>query len=222
MRGLELMLVLAVSVLPTLFKSTYVAFFGINPGFFKPLLFIGGSLQEISAIGLLTYVLYRSGRTLRDIGLKYRWKDLGHGILLIAVAWGACYAFMVILWLAVYKATGQRLDWHPHNVAFLGHLKGAALLFGVMYSVTSPCFEELIVRAYVQTEVTFLAASPIAAIIASVVLQVSYHFYQGWLFAISYIPLFFIFAIYYQRTGRVAPLILAHMTFDLSALLLMR
>jgi len=56
----------------------------------------------------------------------------------------------------------------------------------------------------------------------SVGVQVSYHFYQGWIMALGYIPLFAVFAVYYKKTGRAWPLILAHMVFDLIAVLRMR
>jgi membrane protease YdiL (CAAX protease family) len=52
-----------------------------------------------------------------------------------------------------------------------------------------------------------------------VALQTSYHFYQGTFAAIAYIPVFLVFAVYYQRTQRVLPVLLAHMVWDIAATL---
>jgi membrane protease YdiL (CAAX protease family) len=86
--------------------------------------------------------------------------------------------------------------------------------------VISPVFEEMIVRAYLMSETIALTGSSALAILASVLLQTSYHLYQGLPYALSAGIIFLIFSVYYARTQRIVPVILAHLIWDISALLL--
>lgn len=79
-------------------------------------------------------------------------------------------------------------------------------------------FEELIVRAFMMTEVKALTGSAVIAIVASVLFQSAYHRYQGVLPAVLYSSMFLVFALYYAIAKRVAPVVLAHFYFDLAAL----
>jgi len=47
-----------------------------------------------------------------------------------------------------------------------------------------------------------------------------YHLYQGLPEALSHIPAFWLFSLYFVRTRRILPVILAHMWMDVSALAL--
>ena len=78
-------------------------------------------------------------------------------------------------------------------------------------------FEELIARAYLMTRLKRLTNSVTAAVLISTVLQTSYHFYQGGVRALSYVAVFLIFSIYYAKTNRVWPIILAHLYMDVGA-----
>ena len=86
-------------------------------------------------------------------------------------------------------------------------------------SLLNPFFEELIVRAYVMTEVIELTGSSTLAITLSVAVQFSYHLYYGWVGAISMSFLFAVFALYYLRSRSALPIILAHAIFDVYGLL---
>jgi membrane protease YdiL (CAAX protease family) len=56
------------------------------------------------------------------------------------------------------------------------------------------------------------------AVVISVALQTSYHLYQGLPAALSHIPAFLLFSLYFVRTRRILPVILAHMFMDIFAL----
>jgi aminopeptidase len=55
--------------------------------------------------------------------------------------------------------------------------------------------------------------------LVSAVLQTSYHLYQGLLPCLLFLPLFTVFAVYYQRSRRLWPVYLAHMAMDVLAML---
>lgn len=78
----------------------------------------------------------------------------------------------------------------------------------------NPFFEELIVRAYLMTEVKRLTNRGMAAILVSTVVQTSYHFYQGGAAAIAHGATFLAFSFYYAKTNRIWPVILAHLYSD--------
>ena len=101
------------------------------------------------------------------------------------------------------------------NMLFADGISIATILFQVL----NPFFEELIVRAYVITEIRWLTKSAVSAVIVSSLLQTSYHFYQGVPAALADGATFLVFSIYYARSGRIAPVILAHFYLDMGGTL---
>jgi membrane protease YdiL (CAAX protease family) len=89
----------------------------------------------------------------------------------------------------------------------------------IPFSLLNPFFEELVVRAYLMTEVIELTGSSTLAIALSVGVQFSYHLYYGWVGAISLSFLFLVFALYYVRSRLALPVIVAHGFFDVYALI---
>ena len=79
----------------------------------------------------------------------------------------------------------------------------------------NPFFEELIVRAYLMTEIRELTGSAWLAGAASVALQTAYHLYYGWERALSLGFLFLAFSIYYATRRKATPIVVAHGIFDI-------
>jgi membrane protease YdiL (CAAX protease family) len=88
----------------------------------------------------------------------------------------------------------------------------------IPFFLVNPFFEELIVRAYLMTEVRALTGSATLAAAISVALQTTYHLYYGWEGALSLAFQFLVFAIYYAKTRKATPVIVAHGAFDLLSL----
>ena len=76
-------------------------------------------------------------------------------------------------------------------------------------------FEELTARAYLMTEVLSLTGRVLPAIIISTLFQTSYHLYQGGPAALVHGFVFLIYSIIYAKTGRIGPIILTHVYWDL-------
>jgi membrane protease YdiL (CAAX protease family) len=83
----------------------------------------------------------------------------------------------------------------------------------------NPFFEELIVRGYLMTEVKYLTRSSLIAIVVSTVLQTSYHLYQGVPLALSEGMMFLTYSIFYAKTNRIGPVVMAHLLADVFAIL---
>jgi membrane protease YdiL (CAAX protease family) len=214
-RGIELLLVCWVAFGGSLLASG-TSLFGGAPD--RPVVSDLGwaafVLQEGSALLLLWYVLGRRGKTIRDLGWSWAWKDVGWSVLLHLVT-GAAYYFVyatIYSFRAVVSNPSASTDLVGHQL-FSGGSSFALLLA----LVVNPFFEELIVRAYVMTEVQLFTRSAVWAIIVSTLLQTGYHLYQGIPLAVAEGAGFLIFSIYYARTNRIAPIILAHLYADLTA-----
>jgi membrane protease YdiL (CAAX protease family) len=130
---------------------------------------------------------------------------------------GASYATYLIGYMLVrfiQHAIYSPVASNPSASDFFAHPSVVA----VPYSLLNPFFEELIVRAYLMTEVIDLTGSPALAAALSVIVQSSYHLYYGWAGAAALSFQFLVFALYYARSRRVLPLIVAHGFFDLYGL----
>jgi membrane protease YdiL (CAAX protease family) len=169
-------------------------------------------LREGSCLGLLWYVLRRNGRTFYGLGLSWTRTDAGWSCLLYLGGSMASYA----VYNAIYF-TGLTSVNDATSFAHVGYyLFGSGIFFTTfLFQFLNPFYEELIVRAYVMTEARQLTNSVGKAVFISTALQTSYHFYQGAPAALAHAATFLIFSIFYAKTNRIAPVILAHLYMDI-------
>lgn len=218
LRILELLLVTGVAFAATIFVSIYSLFSNtltpnIQAG--QALVFYG-LVYELLAIAVLCYVLFRQGRSLRELGLSFAWKDIPVSVLLAVIAYVAFYACYTTIYSGYHAAAGQALTQPDQAQTYLD----AGLSLGtVLLVLINPIYEELIARAYIISEIKFLTGSAVVAVVLSVAVQVLYHLYQGVPAAISLGAMFLILSLYYARHKRIGPVILAHLYFDALALL---
>lgn len=175
-----------------------------------------GLLNEVIGILLLGYVLSRSGRRFKDLGLRWSLRDFGFG-LLVYLGSLATYVTGTLCIQLVHYSRYSTFYTFPSGRDFFGH-PGFGMVPLVLFN---PFFEELIVRAYLMTEIRELTRSSMLAAVASVILQSAYHLYYGWLGALSVAFLFIFFALYYALTRRAFPIVVAHGIFDIIALVRM-
>jgi membrane protease YdiL (CAAX protease family) len=173
-----------------------------------------GIVQETAALLLLGYVLSRHGRRFKDVGFRWSLRDVGAGLLL-AVASYAVYVAGYMLVRSVHHVFYSTAQSYPTARDFFGR-PSVAFLF---YSLLNPFCEELIVRAYLMTEVIELTGSPALAVAVSLIVQSSYHLYYGWVGAITLAFLFLTFAVYFAHSRKILPVIIAHGFFDIFFLL---
>jgi membrane protease YdiL (CAAX protease family) len=172
-----------------------------------------GIVQEVTALLLLGYVLSRRNLRIKDLGLRWSLRDVAEGLLLVGVSY------------AMY-AIGYRFVYYFQYAIFGYVTKGASAtnvfaqhsIVALPFSLLNPFFEELIVRAYLMTEVMELTGSAALAVALSVLVQFSYHLYYGWAGAITLSFQFLAFALFYALTRRALPVIIAHGFFDVYAL----
>ena len=79
--------------------------------------------------------------------------------------------------------------------------------------------EEVLVVGYLLIRMRQLGWSPAAAVTASALLRASYHLYQGFGGGLGNLAMGLVFALWWMRTRRLWPLILAHTLLDVVAFL---
>lgn len=179
---------------------------------------IGGSLtwangivHEAGCLGLVWYVLARRSRTFSDLGFSPAGMDVAWSILLFIAG---SISVSVVHW--GIRASGLTSVSESAASARVGQILfgGGVSAVTILFQFVNPFFEELIVRGYVMTEVNHLTRSAAKAVLVSTLLQTSYHFYQGAPLAFSQGAMFALFSVYYAKTNRLTPIILAHLYLD--------
>lgn len=173
-------------------------------------------VHEVAGLLLVGYILSRRKIRISSLGLRWSFRDLCVGPA-VAIAAYLAYAigpFLIHLVDHAMYSSAQRGD-------VARQMFGHALIAMIPYSLLNPFYEELVVRAYLMTEVKALTGSWTLAAALSVVVQFSYHLYYGWEGAIALSFLFLVFSIYYARTQKATPIIVAHGIFDIWGLVRM-
>lgn len=213
-RWFELILVLLIACAGGIINAVYLLHNGPTASLgTSSLRWTYGIVHEISVLLLLAYVLSRRGLRFNSLGFQWTIRDVGVGLLVTGVSLAAYVLGSTLIQLFHYTAYGSFAK-GPDGRVFFAH---PSIVF-IPFTVINSFFEELIVRAYLMTEVFALTGSRTRAIVTSVLVQSSYHLYYGWAGMTSLSFLFLAFALYYMRSRRALPIIVAHGLFDLYAL----
>ena len=175
---------------------------------------IVGIIQEATGLCLLGYVLLRRGIGFRQLGLRWSFREVGEGLLVAA----ASYLIYTVGYSIVHSLVRGIFPSATSGVTFHQVFAHPSIM-AIPLFLLNPFFEELIVRAYLMTEIQALTGSWVTAAATSVAVQTSYHLYYGWEGALSLAFQFLVFSAYYATTRRVTPVIIAHGIFDFIGLL---
>jgi membrane protease YdiL (CAAX protease family) len=210
---MELVLVLLVAFGLHVASSLYTFFHPAVPTMTNAGL-TAGVWQELIALTVFGAFFFSRGRRLSGLGLGFRWTDLPKGLGLVI----ACFAVEAyspfVIRSCWYLLTHKNMQMPP-NWNFAAVSRWTLLPFLCL----NPFFEEILVRGYLVTELTNLRFSVAAATLVSLALQTSYHLYYGIVGALSVGAGLSILAIYYAKSRNLTPVIVAHLLWDLTALL---
>lgn len=213
-RWIDLGLVMAVAFGSPILGSFYLAFHP-EPLKYSNIRVVGGILAEATAMLLFFVLLSRQKRRLGDIGFGFRWTDLPKGLALILAAGGVMVlAYMCINYAWFFITLGSPY-WSSSRTMF----RDVSVWPAVMFLLLNPFFEEILVRGYLTTELIDLKGSVWLATLISLAVQTCYHLYYGVAGALLVGCGLGVFAIYYAKSRRLMPVIVAHMIWDLTALL---
>jgi membrane protease YdiL (CAAX protease family) len=161
------------------------------------------------ALAAVALFVLRANGNLSSYGLTPNWKGAAEGLALAIVTYAVC----ILTYLAVYPFFPTALQSRGNEMV------ARDLIFGLVIaiSIVNPLFEEFFVSGYLITTLKQWK-DPWFAINASVTVRLLYHLYQGPSGIVAIIPLGFVFAQWYIRTGRLWPLVVAHALFDFAGL----
>lgn len=206
LRWFELFLVLLVAFGAFIFSSIHWLVLGeTTQNNFQSFSSATGILHESSCLLLLGYILYRRKLRFADIGLRWSWRQVGTGLVVTVVSW-------IVYW------GGASIVTFAHRAIYGASMIGQAAqvnsvhpsLLAIPFVLMNPFFEELIVRAYLMTEMRFLTNSRTLAVLLSTAVQTTYHLYYGWVRALSIMFVFLVYSIYFARKQKALPLIISH------------
>ena len=172
------------------------------------LLGIGFALVPVA---LALFFLTGSGRNaLQTIGIdaKSPWRDLGFGVGLAALI-----GLPGIALYLVGRAIGVTVNVIPTALDAYWWTIPVLLLAAVQNAL----LEEVVMVGYLMTRLRDLGWGTASIIVSSAALRGSYHLYQGIGPGIGNFVMGLIFGYWFHRTGRVAPLIVAHTILDVFA-----
>ncbi len=142
---------------------------------------------------------------LSDIGLVPKRKDFLHGVLLAAA--------IGVPGIALYFAAlqlGLSSQIQPNSLN--GYWWTIPVL--ILAAAKASILEEIVVVAFLTEKLKFAGSTFLAIVLVSALLRGSYHLYQGFGGFVGNVVMGIVFAIYYQRTRKVAPLLVAHFLMD--------
>jgi membrane protease YdiL (CAAX protease family) len=170
---------------------------------------IQGTVTELACLAVLFTILWYRKQASSSIGLRSNKQDFRPGIGLFfgsyAIFIAAYYTLAV---LAPSLASDPTYDFNQLGIS-------SPILLTV-FLLVNPCFEEVVVRGYFSTELEALTGSKLIAIVIPPLFQGFYHLYQGRIAALSFTAVFMLFSIYFVKTRRLVPVIVAHTVFDLT------
>lgn len=155
---------------------------------------------------LVIHLFRRSGRTIKDLGLEFRSRDvsygLGLGLLGVAFAVGA-------------TNLGRALNLPIHAVIPVNtDASVSSIVLFFLDSAQTAVAEEMIVNAYLLRRLDDLGWSPWTALLLSCALRGSYHLYQGWEVFFVMFGVGLVLGRIFQKTGRIVTPLVAHFSGD--------
>jgi uncharacterized protein len=169
-------------------------------------------VAEIVLAAILVPFLRLRGWTAGRLGLTTRALDIGWAIALFV----AVQVVLIVVWWFAYAVAPQTIEAmvRAPSAVFARDLPLWAIIAA---SLINPVIEETLECGYVMTVLDY-RRNPWLAINASVALRLCLHLYQGGFGVMTIVPFGLIYALWFARTGRLWPLILAHGAQDFLAL----
>jgi uncharacterized protein len=163
------------------------------------------AIEAAIALPLLPF-LWRRGWSPFKIGGAPEWQDVIRGLGVWLTYMGAFYIAFLIL-----SAVAPTLAESLRQPQFAGVVSPSAAIAGALLN---PLFEEFLWLGYAIPAIGSRLGLRVACAV-SVALRVSVHLYQGPLLAfVAILPLSFVVTWYFARTGRIWPVIVAHVITD--------
>jgi membrane protease YdiL (CAAX protease family) len=218
LKPIDILLVIGMAILPLIIDSVFIftsSYPQSTEGRSHSL--VMGIITSSLSLGLVAYIMHVRKIPLKLIGLTYTRNDIFYGIILLLITYilytGAFYVGYFIFGEAFLSQA------QPKNI---DHISGGFSYLLLIFIIINPFFEEIIVRGFLMGGIMGNEGKlgyRILAILISTIVQLSYHLYQGLVPVALLTTLFLTFSIYFAITRRLAPVLFAHLMYDLFILL---
>ncbi|MHB1949989.1 MAG: CPBP family intramembrane glutamic endopeptidase [Acidiferrobacteraceae bacterium] len=207
------LLVVAVAFATPFLQSLRVFVGGTRPYALPQIAVTVAIVQMVLSLCVLSYVLFQRGLSLDDLGVRFRPSDIpvAAGLTILALL-GSRFAYAGE-WRLYSVLAGHAPFLRPYPSVLDAGMTPVVALFMVI----DPFVEELIGRAFIIREAYSFTGRYWTGIVISVLVTTSYHLYEGWIALAPVATIFLVFAVYYARTRRAWPIIMAHLGYDLVA-----
>ena len=174
-------------------------------------LLTGGGYTDVIIVELIVLVILAGFLHIRG----WSFESIGLGPNFRETVYGLGFALLVYLVLAIPLIFALLSSTHMWEATENSQATEETLdpTINILVSVINPVFEEVFECGYVITALRKHRSTWIAVGV-SVALRASLHVYQGIAGVSQILPLGLIFAYWYVRSGRLWPLIVAHVVFD--------
>ncbi|MBB4931470.1 membrane protease YdiL (CAAX protease family) [Lipingzhangella halophila] len=161
----------------------------------------------MAPVALVLYLLHRDARSGATIGFDVRRPgfDITRGALLAAVIGAGGLVVYLVSWQLGLSTTVSPSSLNDH---------WWALPVLLLQAVKNGVLEEVIVVGYLMLRMGQMGWSPVRAALTSSLLRATYHLYQGVGMFVGNLVMGLVFCWFYQRYGRVMPLVVAHTVID--------
>jgi uncharacterized protein len=206
----EFVLVTGLAFGPFIASSLRVALGAPTSGAFSAAALQYLLVYEVAMLALIGLILAARGRTLAWITPRPSWRDPAYAAALALTAYLSYWlAWQLAAHLVDMQGAAQRAVKIFHNQADWATI--------VLQSLVNGFFEEALVAGYV---ISFLKEKRgfWFAVNVSAGIRLSYHLYQGPIGVAGLVPLGLIFGAWYAKTGRLWPLVIAHVAMDIVGL----
>lgn len=160
------------------------------------------TVYELPIAIVLFAFLRERGWSLERLGVRFSATETLVGFGLAFFAELACYTALLVVAIG-FPTFIEAID------AAQPRPGGFGLPLVILVSIVNPIFEETFVCGYVVT-VLKKRSDVSTAVTISIAIRLLYHLYQGAIAFIGIIPFGFVVALWYARTGRLWPVIVAH------------
>lgn len=214
----EALVIVGVFVIPLtssailVFRGEYSAANLPSPGFYFGYLFV----WELTLLGLLWHVIRLNSEGLAAFTRPFSRWDFLLGLLLCVAFVISYYGVLLVIGLIVPSLLTQGLA--PPNIDWLRVSISPLYVAAVL---VNPFAEEAFLRGFLQTRLRQVGWPSVPTAIFSAALQAGYHLYQGVTHTLAVALGFLILALFYERTGRLWPVILGHVILDASMLFML-
>ena len=180
-------------------------------------------LIQVASLVFLLFVLSERGENLSNLGVSFQKKDFIDSLKIFFYGFG-----LIVLTAVIYAAvrhwfSKESFSLENQNLTkpYERAISNLPISILAPLVIINPLSEELIVRAFLMTELNYYLKKGPPVVFLSALTQTGYHLYQGWKNCGYHLITFLVFSAYYQKTKRATPLVLVHFYMDLIAISLL-